>query len=109
MIVPCGKCIVKARCMHRINNVTYNGYDIYYIFDGLLQECSELRKYFGIDTPQHRVKLRSPFTLPGAMIRENPDGSKLVEAFLKTMHIKKMPKKDFPVKRVRGKRAKKCR
>jgi hypothetical protein len=106
MKVPCHTCIVKVNCMHRIKKMTYNDYETYYIFDELLQECEQLREYFGLDTPTMKVKMKglNKFFYNqslGSLIEDE----NLIKQFLKVMHKKQMPKSDYRVMRIKKKKA----
>lgn len=106
MKVPCGECLVKVRCMQKVRHLTYDKYNTNYEFAELLKECSQLREYFEINTPYHMVRMkRGHYLTLWALLHENPRGDQLIESFLKTMHIKKMPTKNFPVKKGGVKRA----
>lgn len=105
MKVPCHTCIVKAKCMHRIERVCYNQREVYYVFDELLEECDELKEYFGLNTPTNRVKIKGR----NAKFYRRSLGSLItddsaIKQFLRVMHIKEMPTTEYPVMRIKKKK-----
>jgi hypothetical protein len=105
MKVPCSECIVKARCMLRIQVVETQTNRTYYFIE-LLRECEQLREYFEVNTLQRRIKLNgaAAHNLYGddvaPHLRHLEDEEKRMDAFLRVMH-KPLRKKEMTVKNVR--------
>jgi len=80
---------------------------VYYTFDDLIHECDELKKFFGLNTLQHRVKIKTLAMYYGktltSYIEEQPHGKKLTEEFLRVMHIYELPNNLDPKIRVKRK------
>lgn len=109
MTCPCHNCLVYIRCQHRVERHLFRNKQVYYSFDQLVQECDELKKFFGLDTLQHRVRLKNHERMSSrydrtimSYIEEQPHGKKLMEEFLKVMHIKEMPNSINPKVRLKG-------
>jgi len=92
MKVPCAECIVKVRCMLKIEIKTEQRKKIH-VFKNLLRECHMLREYFELENPTSKIKLRNYFygqygyrddITP--VLREIPYGIQKLDAFLKVMH-----------------------
>lgn len=109
MTCPCHNCLVYIRCQNRVERHVFRQKEVYYKFDHLLQECDDLRKFFGLDTLQHRVKVKQHAMVSYAYdktlmsyIEEQPFGKKLLEEFLRVMHIEEMPNSLNPKVRLKG-------
>jgi hypothetical protein len=106
MTCPCHNCLVYIRCQHRIKKYIFNKKIVYYTFGDLIYECGELRKFFGLNTLQHRVKIKAlsrNYTLSAltSYIEDLPHGKKLMEEFLRVMHMEELPNSLNPKIRVK--------
>ena len=111
MTCPCHNCLVFIRCQNRIERHVFREKEVYYQFDQLIQECDDLRKFFGLDTLQHRIKVKrhkeQSYSFERTLmsyIEEQPRGKQLMEEFLRVMHIKEMPNSINPKVRLKGPR-----
>ena len=93
MTCPCHNCLVYVRCKQRVERQKFTQ-DVYYTFEGLIQECDLLREFFELNTALHRIKVRKDkkysYDYERRLVRyieEQPRGKQLVEEFLKVMGI----------------------
>ena len=97
MKCPCENCLVYIRCKQRVLPTTIQNKGTYYIFDSLIEECDQLREFFGINTLTHRIKLKSIHTrmyrqdTVMSYIKDTPHGEQLVKQFLDIMKLKDPP------------------
>jgi hypothetical protein len=84
--VPCDECIVKVRCMQRVDiKKSHSHYMVIAaILLPLVKECEELRKYFGIDSIFYKLKLENNF-YPVDLLLALPNSEQLMDELLKCM------------------------
>lgn len=91
MKVPCSECIIKARCMLRIEIIEVSHQEPKYNFRDLLQECELLREYFEINTLTKRIQIKTnSYGLYGDnvmhLLRDVPNMRQKLDSFLRVMH-----------------------
>ena len=96
---PCKNCLVYIRCKQKIKKTTMGvNKEVYYIIDDLINDCPELRKFFGVDTLMHKIEIRNllkynPWVNKKLMLYliNQPRGDKLMEEFLNVMGFHELP------------------
>ena len=100
MLCPCKNCLVYIRCKQRIEKITVNSKkEVYYIIDDLVNDCPDLKRFFGIDKLIHKVELRNLFRYNSweknkrlmFYLMKQPRGEKLIEEFLNVMGYHELP------------------
>jgi len=101
MICPCKNCLVFVRCKQKVKK----DYLYHYTFAILLKECEDLRKFFGLNTLIHRVRLNQLSqngyafgTNLNIFIEKMPNGRQLIDSFLAVMEYEQPREKPIKIK-----------